>query len=81
MSREEARLDHLHISQLANPSVLSHSAVDACTQGGIEPVGVWMDGRGRLPDILIPFLYPSSDQTTQCFYDHNTLISSVPLAL
>lgn len=81
MSREKGRLDYVHISHFVNPSILSHSAVDAGTPGGTEPVGVWMDGRGRLPDILIPFLYPSSDKTAQCSHDHSVLIPSVPPAL
>lgn len=45
-------------------------AVDVCAPGGIELVGVWLDGRGILPNIHILFLYSSSDKLTQCCEDH-----------
>ena len=53
-------------------------AVDVWAAGGIELVRVWMDGRGRLPDILIPLLYPSSGKPTPCFKDCKALISWTP---
>ena len=61
----------VHVSHFVNVSV--HYAVDAGAPGGVEPVGVWIDERGRLPDILFPFLYDSSptqniySKCTPCF--------------
>lgn len=50
-----------------------------CAPGGTEFLGVWMEGRGRLPDI--PFLYPSSNRPTQCFKVRRGLIPDAPFAL
>lgn len=84
LSRKEGRLDHIRISHFVSPSILSHSAVDAGTPGGTEPVGVWMDGRGRLPDMPSPSLIPpqikqrTASTTTTCLFQVYPLPCSTP---